>query len=117
MAHEAELGLLARALAEQSRLGVGGRRMGVAPPLAMEVPLTVAAAGGRRADAILRAEALDRGPGLDQRAVDREVLATEEREPNVLTLGLERAAGVGARDSNFRRWVCYAVWPARRYPA
>jgi Integrase core domain len=66
--------------------------MGVAPPLAMEVPLTVAAAGGRRADAILRAEALDRGrrlapsrdlgrrPGAptDQRAVDRKVLATEE---------------------------------------
>jgi transposase len=42
--------------------------------LAPEVPIRIATAAGRRfARAVLRLEALHRGPSLDQRAVDREV--------------------------------------------
>ena len=106
MAHEAELGLFARALAEQPRLGVGGRGVSiVAPPLAMEVPAAVAAAGWRLVGAVLRAEALDRCSGLDQGAVDREVLATQElSDPRVVEdrrqelgrdLALEQPVAVG----------------------
>jgi hypothetical protein len=63
MAHEAQLGLLARALAEQPRLGISGRSMGVvAPPLAMEVTAGVAATAGRLVALVLGPKALHRGP-------------------------------------------------------
>ena len=54
----------------------------VAPLLAVEVPAAIAAAVRRLVGAVLGAEALHRRPGLDQRAVDREVLAAQEL-PNV----------------------------------
>jgi hypothetical protein len=79
MAHEAQPGLLAGALAEQPGLGIRGRGMGVvAPLLAVEVPAAVAAARRWLVGAILRAEALHRCPRLDQRAIDRKMLPTQE---------------------------------------
>src|SRR5271154_1544809 len=77
MAHVAELGLLAGAFAEQPGVRVGGRRMGVILSfLAVEIALGVApaVAPGRRrfAVAILRHKTLHAGPGLNQRAIDRE---------------------------------------------
>ena len=84
MTHVAELGLLAGAFAEQPGVGVGGRGMRVVLALlAMEVALGIAPAArlalsrGRIA-AVLRHKALHAGPGLDQRAVDREVLAGQQ---------------------------------------
>jgi hypothetical protein len=64
MAHEAELGLLAAALAEQLGRRVGGRGVGlVAPALAVEVAAAVAAGVVRRAArVVLGPEALDRTP-------------------------------------------------------
>src|SRR5271169_5087144 len=80
--HVSELGLLAGAFSKQSGVGIGRREMrGIRAFLAMEVargvaPTATAAAisGRRRTAAILRHETLHAGPGLDQRAVDREVL-------------------------------------------
>src|SRR5512132_141377 len=46
--------------------------------LAMEVPLAVATRSRRRARTVLRPEALRARPGLDQRAVDREVLVRKQ---------------------------------------
>src|SRR5215468_7568563 len=75
-----ELGLVALGLAEQSRVGIGGRAMGdVTPPLAVEVygrvPRIVRWEPTRR---VLLLEALEARPGLDQGAVDREVLVGQE---------------------------------------
>ena len=77
----------------------------VVPPLAVEVPAVVAAAARRLVGAVLRAEAFHRCPGLDQRAVDREVLATQElSDPRVVEdrrqelgrdLALEQSVAVG----------------------
>src|SRR3984957_7040976 len=85
MPHVTELGLLAGTLAKQSSVGVGGRRMRVILAfLAMEVAFDIAPATAvltfprRRLAAVLRHETFHAGPGLDQRAVDREVLAREE---------------------------------------
>ena len=47
----------------------------VAGLLAVEVLLPIATRAGRRAWAILRSEAFGAGPDLQQRAVDREMLA------------------------------------------
>ena len=79
MAHEAELGLLAGAFAEQLgiRIGYGGMRV-VAALLTAEVLLAVALGVGWRARAVLVPEAFDAGPGLQQRAVHREVLGREQ---------------------------------------
>src|SRR5216683_2150053 len=69
VAHVAQLRLAAGRLAIELGIGVAGRSMGVVlAPLAMEVGAIVVLA------AILRLEALVRGPGLDQRAVDREMI-------------------------------------------
>src|SRR5205085_5427072 len=74
--------------AEQPGIGVGGRGMrliatllapGSSPGKAMEVPLAVPAGLWRLAAAVLRAEVLHRCPGLDQRPVDRKMLAREQR--------------------------------------
>ena len=79
VADEAELRLHAGALAVEPRVGVGGRGVGlVRPPLAAEVAVAVPPAGRRLAGAVLRPEALHAGPGLDQRAVDAEVLARQQ---------------------------------------
>jgi hypothetical protein len=70
MADEAQLGFLARTLAEQP--GILVRRRGVrvvGAGLAMEVALAVAPRRRRLARAILRPEALQAGPRLQQRAV------------------------------------------------
>src|SRR5688500_19795120 len=58
----------------------------VSPLLAVEVGFGIApdAAGRRLARAVLRFDALHRSPGLDQRAVDREVVARQQ----LLHLGL-----------------------------
>src|SRR5688500_329158 len=58
----------------------------VSPRLAVEVGFGIApdAAGRRLARAVLRFDALHRSPGLDQRAVDREVIARQQ----LLHLGL-----------------------------
>lgn len=72
----AELGLPAVALASQQGLGVGDRAMGgIAALLAMEIHLGVTTAAGTTLPApIPRPEALQRCPGLQQRAVDVEVI-------------------------------------------
>ncbi|MFK4654255.1 hypothetical protein ABIF97_004189 [Bradyrhizobium japonicum] len=62
-------------------VGIAGRSMGVVgAPLAMEVRFGIAPAALRRrlAGAVLRFDALHRGPGLDQRAIDREVIAGQK---------------------------------------
>src|SRR5688500_2984187 len=83
--HVAELGLLALAFAEQARIGIGGRSMRLVRAfLAMEVALSVAPAARalasrrRRLAAVIGHEALHAGPGLDQRAVDREAVARQQ---------------------------------------
>jgi hypothetical protein len=80
VAYEAEPGLFAAALAQQPRLGIGSRGMGgVAAPLAVEVALGIAADAGRRRIARVGPgpDALEAGEGLDQRAVDREVVVRQ----------------------------------------
>lgn len=75
----AELGRLAVALAHESRLGIGRALMrGVRALLALEVdhPGAVITVLGR--GAILGLEALERSPGIDQRAVDREVVRGQQ---------------------------------------
>src|ERR1700757_2587286 len=84
MPHVAELGLLASALAEQAGVGVRRRGMrGVFALLAMEVALGMAGAAAAilsrvRLVPIFRHEALHAGPGLDQRTVNRKVLAGQQ---------------------------------------
>ena len=85
MPHIAELGLFTGGFAEQPSIGVGGRGMRVVPALfAMEVAFRIAPAASatafarRRLAALLRHEALHAGPRLNQRAVDREMLAGEQ---------------------------------------
>ena len=79
MAHAAQPGLLAVALAEPPGVRVGDRGVRfVAAPLAVEVTAGVAATAGRLVALVLGPKALQARPGLDQRAVDREVLAAQE---------------------------------------
>src|ERR1700689_5709518 len=81
MPDEAKLRLLAFALAVESGIGIGGRSRGIVREfLAMEVRFGIAPAALRRrlARAVLRLDALHRGPGFDQRAVDREVIARQK---------------------------------------
>src|SRR4029453_5140345 len=70
----------AMALAEQPRITIGGRGVGIVPALlAAEVGFAVAPAAGTTVTAFTSwPEALHRGPGLDQGAVDREVLIREQ---------------------------------------
>src|SRR5205085_4396608 len=85
MSHVTELGFLARTLAEQPGIWIGGRGMRVVLALlAMEVAFSIAStaaalalARGRIAT-VLWHKALHAGPGLDQRAIDREVLAGKQ---------------------------------------
>src|SRR6266404_3706787 len=82
MSREDQLRLFAGPFAHQPRLGVGrGRMRLVAPLLAVKVDGRVPAIVGRRPVAgrfVPRAEALERGPGLDQRPVDREVFGRDQ---------------------------------------
>ena len=79
MAQIAELGRLAVALAIEPGIRVGHRLVGlIRALLAAEILPAVAARIGRRSAAILRLEALDRRPGLDQRPVNREMLARQQ---------------------------------------
>jgi hypothetical protein len=81
-----ELRFLARPLAHQPRLGIGGRGMGgVGSPLAVEVDGGIPGVIRRGRPRPLLLEALQPGPGLDQRPVDREVLRRQELAP--LSLG------------------------------
>jgi hypothetical protein len=74
-----KLRLLAFALLVQLGLGLGrgGMRL-VAALLAVEIAPAVAARRRRVARTVLRHEALHRGPRLNLRAVDREVLVREK---------------------------------------
>src|SRR5712691_12383311 len=88
----AQLGFLARTLARQPRLGVGGRLMGiVAALLAMKVNRGIAGVIRRllTTSPVLALEAFVAGPRLDQRAVDREVLGREQ----VAAAGLRQHLG------------------------
>jgi len=79
VAHEAKLCLLAGALTQEPGIRIGRAGMSiVAAPLAVEVTLAVAAGRRRFVRSVFRAEALQRSPGLDQRAVDREVIGREQ---------------------------------------
>jgi hypothetical protein len=85
MAPVGELGLLGVALPRQPRLWIGRRGMGgvaaLLPPV-VDVRVPAAASGTPRTlIVILRPEALERGPGLEQRAVDGEVMARHELAP------------------------------------
>jgi hypothetical protein len=89
MPDEAQLRLLAFTLAVEPGIGIGGRSMGVVRALlAMEVRFGIAPPALRRrlARAVLRLDALHRGPGFDQRAIDREVIARQK----LLHLGLRQ---------------------------
>src|SRR5512147_3322560 len=94
VADEAELALLAVALAEQSGIVVGGRAVGlVGALLALEIALAVAARRRRCARAVLRPEALQARPCLDQRAVDREMLVRKQpRDAGIVEHGGEELA-------------------------
>lgn len=71
----AELGRLALALSQESRLGIGRALMrGIRALLAFEVDHTRAVVTVLGRAAILGFEALERSQGIDQRAVDREVV-------------------------------------------
>src|SRR6201997_4312080 len=75
-----ELGRLARTLAVQPSIGVGGRGVRlIAALLAVKIPLTIASGSRRLAAAILGTKALHAGPRLDQRAVDREMIVRQQR--------------------------------------
>jgi len=74
-----QLGFMGVALAEQPSLRIGGRGMrGVAAALAMEIDRGVAGVIRGTAGGVRPLEALETGPGLDQRAVDGEVLIGED---------------------------------------
>ena len=76
---KAEPRFLTMTFAKQPRIRIGGRGVaGVGPVLAVEVSARVATTIWWLVLIILRAEALQAGPGLDQGAVDREVLAAQE---------------------------------------
>ncbi len=78
MAQVAELCALLLAFAVEPRLRVGGRLVRLAAAaLALEVAGLVAVAALGRA-LVARTVALVRGPGLEQRAVDREVIGREQ---------------------------------------
>src|SRR6201997_2733779 len=77
MPDEAQLRLLAFTLAIEPGVRIGGRSMGVVRAfLAMEVRFGIAPAALRRwlARVALGLDALHRGPGLDERAIHREVI-------------------------------------------
>lgn len=77
---EAQARLLARTLAHELRLPVGGRLVRlVAALLSLEVRPGVAASGALLL--FLRAEALQRGPRFNQRAIDAEVVAGDPAMP------------------------------------
>ena len=80
MSHVAQLGGLPGRLLVQPGVGIGGRGVRlVAALLAVKIALAVATRRRRLAAAVLRTEALHRRPGLDQRAVHREMLGREQR--------------------------------------
>src|SRR6516164_3329976 len=92
MPDEAQLRLLAFILAVEPGIGIGGRSMGVVCAfLAMEVRFGIAPAAlsRRLARAVLGLDALHRGPGLNQRAINREVIARQK----LLHLGLRQHRG------------------------
>ena len=85
MSHVTELGFLARALAEQPGIWIAGRGMRVVLALlAMEIAFSIASTAAglalarRRIAALFWYKALHAGPGLDQRAIHREVLAGKQ---------------------------------------
>src|ERR1700752_2971866 len=80
-----ELGRLARTLAVQPSIGVGGRGVRlIAALLAVKIPLTIASGSRRLAAAILGTKALHAGPRLDQRAVDREMIVRQQNLDRLL---------------------------------
>src|SRR5262245_39563908 len=82
VADEAELGFHTRPFAIEHGIGVARRDMRlVAPLLTAKVDVPIALAAGRRLvtiAAVPRLEALQAGPGFDERAVDREMLRREQ---------------------------------------
>jgi hypothetical protein len=81
VAHEAELGLLARPFAIQLRLRVRRRGVRVVRALlTMKVRFPIAAAPVRRrlVRSFLRLKTLHRCPGFDQRAIDRKMIRAQE---------------------------------------
>jgi hypothetical protein len=78
VAHETQTHFFAWSFAEEPGVGVGGRGVrGVPAALAMEIVRTIAAVS-RLARAILRAEAFRARPSLQQRAINREMLARQQ---------------------------------------
>src|ERR1700730_5105449 len=91
MPDEAQLRLLAFAFPVEPGIGIGSRSMAIVRAfLAMEVCFGIAPAALRRrlARAVLWLDALHRGPGFDQRAIDREVIARQK----LIHLGLRSTA-------------------------
>src|SRR5271170_7177165 len=79
MTQVAQLGLPPTGLLIEPCLRIGGRLMGrVAPPLAMKIDARIAGIVGRTWLRVLARETLVPGPGLDQGAVDGEVLGREQ---------------------------------------
>ena len=83
MAHVTEPGLVPLGLLEQARLRIGGRGMGVVLAFSpFEIHRRVTTAAFRRlARTVLGDKALHRGPGFNQRAIDREVIGRDQTVP------------------------------------
>ena len=124
VARVAELGLLARPLAGQPRLRIGGRLVsGVAAPLAVKVHAGVAGIIRRGLPLVSFAlEALVSGPRFDKRAVDGEMLVREQAlRPGLLHHRVEKAlrlienatslGGVGSTLEARARWEPTRVPP------
>jgi hypothetical protein len=91
----AELGFPAAAFAHQPHLRIGRRDMGrIRAPFAMEVHRGIARILGRRGHRVAPREALEPGPGLDQRPVDGEMLGREQL-PGLRLLHDRREEGLG----------------------
>ena len=110
VAHEAEPRFLTMTFAKQPRIRIGGRGVaGVGPVLAVEVSARVATTIGWLVLIILRAEALQAGPGLDQGAVDREVLAAQELPTRAWPSTAARNLAATSPSSSRSRLVVNAV--------
>jgi len=121
MPHEAKLGLFAFALAEQPRLRVGSRGMGlVQSAFPMKIHFRVATAAGRGRRSILSAETLQGSPGLDQGTVHGEMLVRQQFGQGLIHHSPNRPERMVLGHSSFRakiaeyRLLLHIVTPPSR---
>lgn len=114
MPHVAEPGLVAFALLEEPGFRVGGRGVGVvAALLALEIHSRVLAAAFRRlARTVLGHKALVGSPGVDQRAIDREMFIGSQ----LLPLGQNQDLAEELPHDGFRQQPLPVLRKGRRRP-